>query len=449
MAVNKVIYGGETIVDLTNDTVTPETLAEGAVAHDASGERITGTMPITTVLYTEQSLSNEQKSQARENIGALAESELQDGINTAKQEIKDALGNEYIQKFHGVANTGKILMVDANGMLTLAEVPELGLQGDIVGVVSENNEIVLTGALPEGIYTIKYESEDGELQEIGTINLESETVVPLNLNLGKIDYNNNGVIVTSDTYLYSDLFDTGYQYYVSFVGEGCQCSIKIAYYDENDAYIGISNYELPNYSEAIGTGSWSIVAPSNVAKLRLRVYHRNTANVSYSLSNMVLTRRKINYTNVLPTALSSTGSVLDGVGYVNDKKLHNYPERWTDCVGYFSTGWFPYTIAQARARIPLYVKGVTIDLASLDGNLMIGMAVEATTKEWMGAHPITDMSVIDQCTIVQLGEKYYVIIPNSNMRTAQGWSSKDMKYMRLSLPGSGEGVIITVDEPIE
>lgn len=44
MAVNKVVYNGETLVDLTNDTVTSETLAEGVTAHDASGAVITGTM---------------------------------------------------------------------------------------------------------------------------------------------------------------------------------------------------------------------------------------------------------------------------------------------------------------------------------------------------------------------------------------------------------------------
>lgn len=44
MAVNKVIYDGETLVDLTEDTVTPETLAEGVTAHAANGEVIVGTM---------------------------------------------------------------------------------------------------------------------------------------------------------------------------------------------------------------------------------------------------------------------------------------------------------------------------------------------------------------------------------------------------------------------
>lgn len=44
MAINKVEYGGNTLIDLTSDTVTPETLAEGVTAHDKSGEAIVGTM---------------------------------------------------------------------------------------------------------------------------------------------------------------------------------------------------------------------------------------------------------------------------------------------------------------------------------------------------------------------------------------------------------------------
>lgn len=45
MAVSKVeLAGGEVLIDLTEDTVTPETLAEGVTAHNAAGEPITGTM---------------------------------------------------------------------------------------------------------------------------------------------------------------------------------------------------------------------------------------------------------------------------------------------------------------------------------------------------------------------------------------------------------------------
>lgn len=41
--INKVIYGGETLIDLTADTVTEDKLAEGITAHDKSGKIITGT----------------------------------------------------------------------------------------------------------------------------------------------------------------------------------------------------------------------------------------------------------------------------------------------------------------------------------------------------------------------------------------------------------------------
>ena len=40
--VNKVEFGGKTLIDLTDDTVTPGTLIKGATAHAADGSRITG-----------------------------------------------------------------------------------------------------------------------------------------------------------------------------------------------------------------------------------------------------------------------------------------------------------------------------------------------------------------------------------------------------------------------
>ena len=55
MAVNKVDINGVTVLDLTQDSVTPETLKKGETTHDASGALIVGTMetvmiPKTTAL---------------------------------------------------------------------------------------------------------------------------------------------------------------------------------------------------------------------------------------------------------------------------------------------------------------------------------------------------------------------------------------------------------------
>lgn len=41
--INKIIYGGETLIDLTTDTVQADKLLKGYKAHDKSGEVITGT----------------------------------------------------------------------------------------------------------------------------------------------------------------------------------------------------------------------------------------------------------------------------------------------------------------------------------------------------------------------------------------------------------------------
>lgn len=44
MAVNRVEYDGKVLIDLTNDTVTSDTLQIGKTAHAADGSVITGTL---------------------------------------------------------------------------------------------------------------------------------------------------------------------------------------------------------------------------------------------------------------------------------------------------------------------------------------------------------------------------------------------------------------------
>lgn len=43
MAISKVVYAGETLVDLTSDTVTADVLKEGYTAHDKAGNPVVGT----------------------------------------------------------------------------------------------------------------------------------------------------------------------------------------------------------------------------------------------------------------------------------------------------------------------------------------------------------------------------------------------------------------------
>lgn len=89
MAVNKVVFGGETLMDLTSDTVSAESLAEGETAHAANGEPITGTL--TAVQYGKaQSLSEAQKAQARQNIGSVSTDEVGSTVENALSEAKES-----------------------------------------------------------------------------------------------------------------------------------------------------------------------------------------------------------------------------------------------------------------------------------------------------------------------------------------------------------------------
>lgn len=56
MAINKVIYGGETLIDLTGDTVTADKILSGFTAHDKAGEPITGTCEFDEILKMQQQL---------------------------------------------------------------------------------------------------------------------------------------------------------------------------------------------------------------------------------------------------------------------------------------------------------------------------------------------------------------------------------------------------------
>jgi hypothetical protein len=74
MAVNKVIYDGRTLIDLTEDTVTADTLSEGVTAHNASGELITGTSkPGGGEDYLAQMLTNALTNYSSDKVNSIRE----------------------------------------------------------------------------------------------------------------------------------------------------------------------------------------------------------------------------------------------------------------------------------------------------------------------------------------------------------------------------------------
>lgn len=108
MAVSKVeLANGEVLVDLTADTVTPETLAEGVTAHGADGEPIVGTMKATEDL---DAILTEQEALIAELKEALAEKAAGGGSNpVAKSLIRRGIG--YIDTGIDGANSNLTIQV--------------------------------------------------------------------------------------------------------------------------------------------------------------------------------------------------------------------------------------------------------------------------------------------------------------------------------------------------
>lgn len=87
MAVNKIIYNGATLVDLTSDTVTADDLAAGVTATGADGKPIVGLLPKVTI-DTELSMSSTNPVQNKTITAALSNLDIDVATN---DEIDNAL----------------------------------------------------------------------------------------------------------------------------------------------------------------------------------------------------------------------------------------------------------------------------------------------------------------------------------------------------------------------
>lgn len=71
--INKVVLGSDTVLDLTSDTVSPETLLVGTTAHNAKGETIVGTLvPCVTYSATSPEIQASENNEFTWQIAAAA-----------------------------------------------------------------------------------------------------------------------------------------------------------------------------------------------------------------------------------------------------------------------------------------------------------------------------------------------------------------------------------------
>lgn len=92
MAVNKVIYNGDTLVDLTSDTISPDTMAAGVTAHAADGTPIIGLLPKVEI---DSELSNSSTNPVQNKVinSALGKCAKTNTSNTFSQDQYLPIGN--------------------------------------------------------------------------------------------------------------------------------------------------------------------------------------------------------------------------------------------------------------------------------------------------------------------------------------------------------------------
>ena len=107
------------------------------------------------------------------------------GYIPAKQDDVESLEGTIAGKLsanQGAANVGKILVVGTDGNLTLTDMPEGGASGDVIGVLDESNNILLSGNISVGTYTLMFENEDGTYTGSGTLEVSEVVIEPKKTN---------------------------------------------------------------------------------------------------------------------------------------------------------------------------------------------------------------------------------------------------------------------------
>lgn len=134
---NKIIYYGETLIDLTGDTVKPENLLKGNTAHAADGEYITGTCTFDSdtqdatasaseILSTKTAyVKGEKKTGTMPNHGGVSGSiNTKDGTYTVPSGYHDGSGKV------GIDSTEKSKLISQN---IREGITILGVEGSMSG----------------------------------------------------------------------------------------------------------------------------------------------------------------------------------------------------------------------------------------------------------------------------------------------------------------------------
>lgn len=327
-----------------------------------------------------------------------------------KTGIVNELSSMSVPKNQGVSNVGKILVVGADGNLTLTDMPS-GEVSDIIGTIGENNAITITGDLADGTYIFRYENTDGSYTDIGTlivggvveyaITSTLTNCTPLSANAGVIEQNGTATLT----------------------------------------FTANSGYELPENVAVSGASyTWNMETGTLVLS-------NPTTDVSITIQAIVYTP----YTNVLPLAqeYASTSPYVspDGkIGYCENARISASKQTAT----YMGTG---VSNVDTTALIPakrgdvIRLKNCNMKVTPVNttyGTFVYGFD---SSKNIISTFNLTYNGIQNRVPVVIEGEEYIQF----TLEPLEAWTSSDVDsvaYIMISTDDLNENSIITINEEI-
>ena len=315
-----------------------------------------------------------------------------DAADAAKEALMSA--GAFVKANQGAANVGKILSVGSDGNLVLVDMPEGGTGGDVVGVVDDSNNILLTGALADGIYTLKYENEDGTYTEIGTLEVGAIVTYTIKQNLTGVTSDNTKTTVR----------------------EGESLTVTIT---------ANAGYALSDVKVIMGgTDITSSVVKGGVI------------TIPAVTGNVVITAvaAEVNYTN-----LAKPG----------DENWKTNIRVNSGNVEVAAEGWITTNYIAASAGDTIYIKNLDVKSA-LNGsnNGRVVPYANSGDATALGTINPNAANYSEQFATDENGVTSYVLCESSNGQIA-AYASLTCFRLVGQLTGTAEDVIITVNEPIE
>ena len=181
-----------------------------------------------------------------------------------------------------------------------------------------------------------------------------------------------------------------------------------------------------------------------------------TADGNFSATyTLTVEAGQASYTNLVPTAqaIDSTDPY-NGTGYKNGYYLSSSsPFEGTDAATVL-TGYIPYTISATGVPKTIYIKGAAWEAISHCRMYFFTAGKNSICGPYINGNGSGNNALSKYFTVETLGDKYIKLTPiastsgTNSMLVSTVASATNARFVRFSLKGTGQNLIITLDEPI-